>query len=175
MVEETEEDEEEEEDGLEYVTNTPSGDLYTTPPSTGGYSKPSPALSHSPTPCHCYDFLVCLRNELVFFELFKLLFSLGIDHNPHVFYIHITYVYSFSYVSFFTRSHGQEKSLSYYDLFDFRVLFYGCILTLVSFYFLHNPTPPPLYSPSMSINDGPTWRRIPPGLDIWLSGRSWLY
>ena len=49
MVEETEE-EETEEDGLEYATDTPSGDSYTTPPSTGGRSKPSPALSHSPTP-----------------------------------------------------------------------------------------------------------------------------
>ena len=49
MVEETEE-EEEEEDGLEYATDTPSGDSYTTPPSTGGCSEPSLALSHSPTP-----------------------------------------------------------------------------------------------------------------------------
>ena len=47
MVEETEE--EEEEDGLEYATDTPSGDSYTTPPSTGGHSEPSPAPSHSPT------------------------------------------------------------------------------------------------------------------------------
>ena len=51
MVKETEEkDEEEEEDGLEYVTDTPSGDSYTTPPSTGGRSKPSPVPSRSPTP-----------------------------------------------------------------------------------------------------------------------------
>ena len=49
MVEETE-DEEEEEDGLEYMTDTPSGDSYTTPPSTGGRSKPSPYPNHSPTP-----------------------------------------------------------------------------------------------------------------------------
>ena len=49
MVEETKE-EKEEEDGLEYVTNTPSGDSYTTLPSTGGHSKPSPALSHLLTP-----------------------------------------------------------------------------------------------------------------------------
>ena len=48
MVKETEE--EEEEDGLEYVTDTPSGGSYTTPPSTGGCSSPSLALSHSPTP-----------------------------------------------------------------------------------------------------------------------------
>ena len=47
MVEETEEEEEE---GLEYVTDTPSGGSYTTPPSTGGHSSPSPAPSRSPTP-----------------------------------------------------------------------------------------------------------------------------
>ena len=48
MVEEMEEEEEgeEEEDSLEYVTDTPSGDSYTTLPSTGGHSLPSPA----PTP-----------------------------------------------------------------------------------------------------------------------------
>ena len=48
--EDDEEEEEEEESGLEYETNTPSKDSYTTPPSTGGCSKPSPALSRSPTP-----------------------------------------------------------------------------------------------------------------------------
>ena len=42
MVEETEEEDEEEE-GLEYATDTPSGDSYTTPPSTGGHSSPLPA------------------------------------------------------------------------------------------------------------------------------------
>ena len=52
MVEETEEEgemEEEEEEGLEYATDTPSGASYTTPPSTGGCSSPSPAPSCSPT------------------------------------------------------------------------------------------------------------------------------
>ena len=49
MVEEMEEEGEEEE-GLEYATNTPSGDSYTTPPSTGGRSSPSPAPSRSATP-----------------------------------------------------------------------------------------------------------------------------
>ena len=59
----------------------------------------------------------------------------------------MTYVYSFSYVSQFIRSHGQEKSLLYYDLFDFGVLIYGHIPTLIFFYFLHNPTTPilPVY------------------------------
>ena len=50
MVEETEEEEGEEEDGLEYATNTPLGGSYTTPPSTGGRSSPSPAPSCLPTP-----------------------------------------------------------------------------------------------------------------------------
>ena len=50
MVEETEEEGTEEEEGLKYVTDTPSGGSYTTPPSTGGRSSPSPAPSRSPTP-----------------------------------------------------------------------------------------------------------------------------
>ena len=50
MVKETEEEEDEEGEGLEYMTDTPSRDSYTTPPSTGGRSSPSPAPSHSPTP-----------------------------------------------------------------------------------------------------------------------------
>ena len=50
MVEETEEEGTEEEEGLEYATDTPLGGSYTTPPSTGGHSSPSPALSRSPTP-----------------------------------------------------------------------------------------------------------------------------
>ena len=41
MVEETEEEEE----GLKYATDTPSGGSYTTLPSTGGRSSPSPAPS----------------------------------------------------------------------------------------------------------------------------------
>ena len=49
MVEETKEEDEEEE-GLEYATDTPSGGSYTTPPSTGGRSSPSPAPVRSPTP-----------------------------------------------------------------------------------------------------------------------------
>ena len=48
MVEETEKErEKDEEEGLEYVTDTPSGGSYTTPPSTRGHLSPSP--SHSPT------------------------------------------------------------------------------------------------------------------------------
>ena len=64
---------------------------------------------------------------------------------PHALYAHMTYVYSLFLM--FSQSHGQEKSSLYYDLFDFRVLFYGCTPTLIFFYFLHNPTTPilPIY------------------------------
>ena len=51
MVEETEEEgDEEDKEGLEYATDTPSRGSYTTPPSTGGRSSPSPAPSRSLTP-----------------------------------------------------------------------------------------------------------------------------
>ena len=49
MVKETEEEGEEEEEELEYMTDTPLGGLYMTPPSTGGHSSPSLAPSHSST------------------------------------------------------------------------------------------------------------------------------
>ena len=44
------EEEEDDEDSLEYETDAPSRASYTTPPSTGGCSEPSPHPLHSPTP-----------------------------------------------------------------------------------------------------------------------------
>ena len=41
---------------------------------------------------------------------------------------------------FFTQLYGQEKSLLYYDLFDFRVLFYGRISTLIFYFLFYHPT-----------------------------------
>ena len=111
------------------------------------YSSVTLRESHAHTPqkntsCHRYDFLVRLiGTDLLFFQTFYL----GLITTPHV---HMTYVYSFSHVSFFTQSHGQEKSLSYYDLFNFGVLLiYGRISTLIFFCFLHNSTTPilPVY------------------------------
>ena len=115
------------------------------------------------------------RNGLqIFFELFFIL-SLGIDHDPHVLYAHMTYVY-FLFLMFhsFTRVYGQEKSLSYYDLLSTSE-FYSTDAPPPSFPSTSSTTPPPLYSPSMSINDGPTCRRIPPGREVWSSGRSRQY
>ena len=67
----------------------------------------------------------------------------------------------FSHVSLFTRSHGQEKSLSYYDLL-LTLEYYSTDTSPPSFSSISSTTPPPLYSPSMSNNNSPTWRRIPP-------------
>ena len=41
----------------------------------------------------------------------------------------------------FTQSHGQEKSLLYYDLFDFRVLLYGRTPTLIYIFLFYTTTP----------------------------------
>ena len=85
--------------------------------------------------------------DLVFSNFLNFYFLLGIDHNPPCFLCSHDLCLFLSYVSLFTQSHGQEKSLSYYDLFDFGVLFYRRIPTLIFFYFLHNPTTPilPVY------------------------------
>ena len=108
-------------------------------------------------------FWYVIWNGLNFFKKTFIL-HLGLITTPHVLYVHMTYGYSFSHVSFFTRSHGQEKSLSYYDLFDYSE-YYSMDASPPSFP-SSSTNPPPLYSPSMSINDGPTWRRIPPGREV---------
>ena len=84
----------------------------------------------------------------IFLNFLNFYFHLGLIMTPHVLYVHVTYVYSFLYVSPFTRCYGQEKSPSYYDLFDFGVLLiYGRTLTLISFHLFHNSTTPilPIY------------------------------
>ena len=52
-----------------------------------------------------------------FLNFFNFYSSHKIGHAPHV---HMTYVHFFL-MSFFTQSHGLEKSLLYYDLSDFGV------------------------------------------------------
>ena len=128
------------------------------------------------TGCHRYDFLVRLiGTDLLFSNFLNFYSSLRIDHDPHALYVHMTYVYSpFCYVSLSIRLYGQEKSLSYYDLF-LTSEFYSTDASPPSFSSISSTTPPPLYSPSMSNNDGPTWRRIPPGCEEWSSGSSRLY
>ena len=93
-----------------------------------------------------------------FFELFNFILHLGLITNPHVLYVHMTYVYSFSHVSFFTRSHGQEKSLSYYDLLhDFQS---STLWTHPHPHFLlsppqpHHPYTPRLYRSTTALSGG---------------------
>ena len=81
--------------------------------------------------------------DLTFFELFK--FSLGIDHDPHVLYVHMTYVYSLFLM--FHSSHDHMAKRSHYRimifLYDFGVLLiYGRTPTFIFFYFFHNSTTP---------------------------------
>ena len=118
---------------------------------------------------------VFIGTDLYFFELFKLLFLFGIDHDPPCSLCsHDLCLFPFLYVYFFTRSHGQEKSTSYYDLLSTSE-YYSMDAFPPSFSSTSSTTPPPLYSPSRSNSDGPTWRRIPPGREVWSSGKSRLY
>ena len=56
---------------------------------------------------------------------------------------------------------------SHYCIMIFLTLeFYSMDASPPSFSSTSSTTPPPLYSLSMSINDGPTWRRIPPGREV---------
>ena len=116
---------------------------------------------------------VFIGTDLNFSNFLYFYLPLGLIANPHALYVHMTHVYSFSHVSFFTRSHGQEKSLSYYDLFMTSEIY--STDALPPSFSVSSTTPPPLYSPSKSNSDGPTWRRIPPGREVWSSGRSRLY
>ena len=93
--------------------------------------------------CHHYDFLVCLcRMDLTFFNFLNFIFTWDWSRPPMFSMFTWLMFIPFSYVSHFTQSHGQEKSLLYYDLFDFGVLLYGRIPTLIFFFhFFYTPTP----------------------------------
>ena len=114
-------------------------------------------------------------NGLNFFKLFKLfILHLGLITTPHAFYIHMTYVYSFSC---FILSHDHMAKRSHYHIMIFYMTleFYSMDASPPSFSSTSSTIPPPLYSPSMSINDGPTWRRTPPSHEVWSRGRSLEY
>ena len=128
------------------------------------------------TRCHRYDFLVRFRNGLTFFELFKLYFHLRLITTPHVLYVHMTYDYSFFLC--FISSHDVMAKRSQHHIMIFYMTseyYHYTDASSPSFPSTSSSTPPPLYSPSTSINDGPTWRRTPPGHEVWSSGRSRLY
>ena len=112
-----------------------------------------------------------------FFELF-ILFSLGIDHDPHVLYVHMTYVYSIFLM--FHSSHDHMAKRSHYRImifFDFGVLLiYGRIPTLVFSFFLLPHTTPILAIDVLVIRtdlekDSPRTRRM----EIWQIPAIWRW
>ena len=95
--------------------------------------------------------------DLTFFKLFKPYFHLGLITTPHVLYVHMTYVYSFL---IFHSSHNHMAKRSHYRIMIFSTLeYYSMDAFPPSFSSISSTIPPPLYSPLMSVNDGPTWRR----------------
>ena len=118
---------------------------------------------------------VFIGTDLTFSKLFKtFILHLGLITTPHVLYVHMTYVYSFFHM--FHSSHNHMAKRSHYRIMIFSISeYYSTDASLPSFPSNSSITPPPLYSPSTSINNGPTWRRIPPGREVWSSGRSRLY
>ena len=77
----------------------------------------------------------------------------------------------------FHSSHDYMAKRSHYRIMIFLTSEYydSMDASPPSFSSTSSTTPPPLYSPSKSNNDGLTWRRIPPGREVWSSRRSWLY
>ena len=125
-------------------------DSYMTPPSTKGLSSD---MIFTPIVI-VMTFWYVFWNGLTFFELFKLLFSLGIDHNPpcslcsHDLCLFISLCFS---------SHNHMAKRSHYRIMIFSTSeYYSMDASPPSFSSISSTTPPPLYSPSMSTYDGPT-------------------
>ena len=100
--------------------------------------------------------------------------SLGIDHDPPCSLCsHDLCLFLFL---MFHSSHDHMAKRSHYRIMIFSTSeYYSTDASPPSFSSTSSTTPPPLYSPSMLYNDGPTWRRIPPGREVWSSRRSRLY
>ena len=101
-------------------------------------------LNMSERECHRYDFLVRpIGTDLLFFNFLNFIFYLGLITTPHVFYVHMTYVYS---LFMFHSSHDPMAKRSHYRIMifymTFGVLLYGRTLTLILILFLHNSTTP---------------------------------
>ena len=95
--------------------------------------------------CHRYDFLVhFIGMDLTFSNFLNFYSSIGIDHDPPCFlcshdlclFLSLTFLSSHDHVA--KRSHHRIMIF----LYDFGVLFYGRIPTLIFFCLLHYPTTP---------------------------------
>ena len=71
--------------------------------------------------CHRYDFLVRLfRTDLLFFELFYHFLLLGLITTPHVYYVHMTYVY-FLFLCFILHDDHMVKRSQYRIMFFYKL------------------------------------------------------
>ena len=117
---------------------------------------------------------VFIGTDLTFSNFLNFIIHLGLITTPHVLYVHMTYVYSLFLM--FLSSHDHMAKRSHYRIMIFSTSeFYSTDASPPSFSSTSSTTPPPLYSPSMSINNGPTCKSTPLGRDIWLRGRSREY
>ena len=105
-------------------------------------------VDHHPVVIVMTFWYVFIGTDLLFSNFLNFYSSFGIDHDPHV---HMTYVHTTHAFLMFHSSHDYTAKRSCYRIMIFSttlgVLFYGRILTLIFFYFLHNPTTPilPVY------------------------------
>ena len=135
-------------------------------------SDPSRYVQGTSDDCHRYDFSGMFYGTDLLFSNFFYLF--GIDHNPPCSLCsHDLCLFPFS---MFLLSHDYMAKRSHYRIMIFLTSeYYSMDAPPPSFSSTSSITPPPLYSPSRSNNNSPTWRRIPPGREVWSSGKSQLY
>ena len=111
-----------------------------------------PSVSHSPLQNSYMSLFLSFGNDfglnLYFLNFLNFYFLPRLITTPHDLYIHITYIYSFLYIFL---SHDHIAKRSHYHIMIFLTLeFYSMDAPPPSFSF-SSSTPPPLYSPSISL------------------------
>ena len=92
-------------------------------------------------------FWYVFETDLTFLNFLNFYFHLGLITTPHVFYVHMTYVYS---LLMFHSSHDHMAKRSHYCIMIFltsELLLYRRVPTLILFLLFHNSTTPilPVY------------------------------
>ena len=142
---------------------------------SGTWLTPVPRPSSTLSLSSLWLFGMFIGTDLTFSNFLNFIFTWDRSRDPHVLYVHMTYDYSFLLCfNLHTIRWPREVTIVLWS-FIWLSEIYSTDAPPPSFSSTSSTTAPPLNSPSMSINDGPTWRRIPPGREEWLSGRSRLY
>ena len=122
-----------------YVDNTPLSCLFHFPDPSAKRFLPVIVMTF---------WYVFTERTYIFSNFLNFILHLGLITTPHAHYVHILYVIPFL---MFHSSHDHVAKRSHYCimifLYDFGVLLYGRIPTLIFFYFLHDSTTPilPVY------------------------------